>query len=73
MAEFFLPRNSKIDGKGRDHTAPGAKRARKFRIYRWDPESGQNPRYDTFEIDLDQCGPMVPTPSSRSRTRSTRR
>ena len=59
MAEFFLPRNSKIDGKGRDHTAPGAKRARKFRIYRWDPESGQNPRYDTFEIDLDQCGPMV--------------
>ena len=59
MAEFFLPRNSKIDGKGRDHTAPGAKRARKFRIYRWDPESGENPRYDTFEIDLDDCGPMV--------------
>ncbi|MEL0252514.1 MAG: 2Fe-2S iron-sulfur cluster-binding protein, partial [Novosphingobium sp.] len=24
-----------------------------------DPDSGENPRYDTFEIDLDQCGPMV--------------
>jgi succinate dehydrogenase / fumarate reductase iron-sulfur subunit len=31
----------------------------KFKIYRWDPESGANPRYDTFEIDLDDCGPMV--------------
>jgi succinate dehydrogenase / fumarate reductase, iron-sulfur subunit len=59
MAEFFLPKNSKITGKGREHAAPGAKRAHKFRIYRWDPESGQNPRYDTFEIDLDECGPMV--------------
>ena len=59
MAEFMLPKNSRITGKGREHKAPGARRARSFRIYRWDPESGQNPRYDTFELDLDQCGPMV--------------
>ena len=59
MAEFFLPKNSKITGKSREHTASGAKRVRKFRIYRWDPESGANPRYDTFELDLDQTGPMV--------------
>ncbi|MFC4255896.1 succinate dehydrogenase iron-sulfur subunit [Altererythrobacter xixiisoli] len=59
MATFTLPKNSKISAKGRDHTAPGATRVKKFRIYRWDPESGQNPRYDTFEIDLDECGPMV--------------
>jgi succinate dehydrogenase / fumarate reductase, iron-sulfur subunit len=59
MAEFTLPKNSKITAKGREHTAPAAKRARQFRIYRWDPEAGQNPRYDTFEIDLDECGPMV--------------
>jgi succinate dehydrogenase / fumarate reductase iron-sulfur subunit len=59
MAEFVLPKNSKITGKGREHSAPGAKRARRFRIYRWDPEAGENPRYDTFELDLDQCGPMV--------------
>ncbi|WP_305096192.1 succinate dehydrogenase iron-sulfur subunit [Croceibacterium aestuarii] len=59
MAEFTLPQNSKINGKGRTHTAEGASRVQKFKIYRWDPESGENPRYDTFEIDLDDCGPMV--------------
>ena len=59
MAEFFLPPNSKITGKGRDHKAEGGARRRRFKIYRWDPESGENPRYDTFEIDLDQTGPMV--------------
>ena len=59
MAEFTLPKNSRITAKGREHKAPGATRVRRFRVYRWDPESGENPRYDTFEIDLDQCGPMV--------------
>ncbi len=32
---------------------------RAFRIYRWNPDDGQNPRTDTYEIDLDACGPMV--------------
>jgi succinate dehydrogenase / fumarate reductase, iron-sulfur subunit len=59
MATFTLPKNSKITGKGKAHTAAGAKRVQKFRIYRYDPDTGQNPRYDTFEIDLDDCGPMV--------------
>ena len=59
MAEFTLPKNSRISRKGREHKAPGATRVRRFRVYRWDPEAGENPRYDTFEIDLDQCGPMV--------------
>src|SRR5690606_1962922 len=58
-AEFFLPPHSRLAGKGRAHRAEGAARVRKFRIYRWDPDSGQNPRYDTFELDLDQTGPMV--------------
>jgi succinate dehydrogenase / fumarate reductase iron-sulfur subunit len=59
MANFTLPKNSKISRTGRAHKAEGATRVRSFRIYRYDPDSGQNPRYDTFEIDLDQCGPMV--------------
>src|SRR5688500_8748538 len=47
MAEFVLPKNSRIKGKGREHKAPaGAKRVRSFRIYRYDPDSGENPRYD---------------------------
>jgi succinate dehydrogenase / fumarate reductase iron-sulfur subunit len=30
-----------------------------FEIYRYDPDFGNNPRIDTFEVDLDDCGPMV--------------
>ena len=60
MAEFQLPANSKITGKGKSFPAPaGAKRVKTFRIYRWSPDDGQNPRYDSYQIDLDDCGPMV--------------
>ena len=60
MAEFTLPKNSKIKSKGREHKAPaGATRVKKFKVYRYDPDTAENPRYDTFEVDLDSCGPMV--------------
>ena len=59
MATFTLPKNSKISKDGQVHAARTDGKVRKFRIYRYDPDSGQNPRYDTFEIDLDECGPMV--------------
>ena len=59
MANFSLPKNSKITGKGKTHRTEGATRPRNFKIYRYDPDSGENPRFDTFEVDLDNCGPMV--------------
>ena len=59
MAEFRLPKNSRI-GTGKRHAAPAnAARTKAFRIYRWDPDSGENPRMDTYVLDLDDCGPMV--------------
>jgi len=59
MAEFTLPANSKV-GTGTTYPAPaGAKRVKSFKIYRWNPEDGRNPRLDTYEVDLDACGPMV--------------
>src|SRR6185437_14754909 len=59
MAEFLLPPNSRVR-KGVTHKAPaGATEVRTFRIYRFDPTSGENPRVDTFELDLKSCGPMV--------------
>jgi len=59
MVEFTLPKNSRI-GTGVTHTAvPGATNVRAFKVYRWNPDDGQNPRIDTFELDLDHCGPMV--------------
>ncbi|MEZ5695038.1 MAG: succinate dehydrogenase iron-sulfur subunit [Sphingomonadaceae bacterium] len=59
MATFTLPKNSKIRKDGKVHKADGAAKVKTFKIYRYDPDSGENPRYDTFEIDLDDCGPMV--------------
>ncbi|MBS3964725.1 MAG: succinate dehydrogenase iron-sulfur subunit [Methylomonas sp.] len=32
---------------------------RLFEVYRWNPDTGDNPRIDRFEIDMDQCGTMV--------------
>jgi succinate dehydrogenase / fumarate reductase iron-sulfur subunit len=65
MAEIRLPPNSVV-GKGKTHAAqPSAKRVRKFSIYRWNPEEldekgkPHNPKLDTYEIDMDSCGPMV--------------
>ena len=59
MAEFTLPANSKVR-KGETHKAPeGATRVRNFKVYRWNQDSGETPRVDTYEIDLDDCGPMV--------------
>jgi succinate dehydrogenase / fumarate reductase, iron-sulfur subunit len=59
MAEFTLPANSKV-GTGKTYpAAAGAKRVRNFKVYRWNPDDGQNPRLDTYQVDLDQCGPMV--------------
>ena len=59
MAEFTLPRNSKITKKGRTYKAEEGKRLKTFKVYRYDPDSGANPRYDRYTIDLDKCGPMV--------------
>merc|ERR1712203_1087021 len=43
-----------------------------FAIYRWDPEKpGDKPRMEEYKVDLNNCGPMVWTPSSRSRMRWT--
>ena len=61
MAEFNLPANSRYkDIPGKLHPAPaGATKVKTFRIYRFDPESGEKPRIDTYPVDTGKCGPMV--------------
>ena len=60
MAEFFLPPNSKPRKDGRVYKAPSdAKNVRVFKIYRFDPDAKENPRLDTYEVDMRHCGPMV--------------
>ena len=59
MVEFSLPANSKVK-RGKTHKAPdGATNIRKFHIYRYDADTGENPHVDTYEVDMDTCGPMV--------------
>jgi succinate dehydrogenase / fumarate reductase iron-sulfur subunit len=58
MAEFTLPANSRISG-GKRHKDPSNGRLRSVKVYRWDPDSGENPRLDIYEVDMDACGPMV--------------
>ena len=61
MVEFALPKNSKISSKGKNFKcdAKNAKNLKLFKVYRYDPEDGQNPRIDSYEINMDECGPMV--------------
>ncbi len=59
MVQLTLPKNSKVQ-QGKRFPAPAdAKQVATFRVYRWDPETGDNPRWDTYEVAVDQCGPMV--------------
>lgn len=59
MVELSLPRNSKIV-KGKHY--PCNKTfgdVRTFQVYRWNPDDDANPRIDSYDIDLKECGPMV--------------
>jgi succinate dehydrogenase / fumarate reductase, iron-sulfur subunit len=59
MVEIALPKNSKIT-TGKTWPSPSSTTdAKEFRIYRFDPEDGHNPRVDTYFIDRNDCGPMV--------------
>lgn len=65
LERFPIPRNFAVSpesriARGRTWPAPaGAVRVKSFEIYRYDPDRGDPPRLDTYEVDLDECGPMV--------------
>lgn len=62
---FPIPRNFGVSPgsrikRGRAWSArAGATHVKTFEIYRYNPDDGGNPHLDTFEVDLDDCGPMV--------------
>jgi succinate dehydrogenase / fumarate reductase iron-sulfur subunit len=59
MVQLTLPKNSKMTEGETFKAAAGAKNVKRFRVYRWSPDDEANPRIDTYEVDLDKCGPMV--------------
>ena len=63
MVELTLPKNSRINGAGKHYSAKsatsngqasdgGTPRYRTFKVYRYDPDTGDNPRIDSYEIDV---------------------
>ena len=59
MVELALPKNSKVT-EGKTWKRPtGARNVTPFRVYRWNPDDGANPRVDTYFVDRDDCAPMV--------------
>ena len=59
MVQFNLPQNSKIKVGKHYKDITNSNNLKKVNVYRWDPSTGQNPRVDTFEVDMDNCGPKV--------------
>src|SRR5947199_9117518 len=64
MVQLRLPKESRVQ-PGKTWPAPKradgkpARRAKRLRVYRYDPELKGNPRLDTYSIDTEDCGPMV--------------
>ena len=57
--QLTLPKNSRMK-PGKIWPKPAdAKKTTEFRIYRWNPDDGGDPRIDTERRDRDDCGPMV--------------
>ncbi len=53
MVELTLPKNSQIKGEGRTYKATsGGENIRNVKVYRYDPDSGDNPRVDLYEVDV---------------------
>lgn len=68
LTKLALPKQaliSFVQGRFLATAAPAAAksaspRMKKFSIYRWNPDkAGDKPHMQTYEIDLNQCGPMV--------------
>jgi len=73
VVQLRLPANSRVI-HGRTWNEPkDTGRWIELRVYRWIPDEDQLPRLDTYWIDLDRCGPMVSTLSSKSKTKLIRR
>jgi succinate dehydrogenase / fumarate reductase, iron-sulfur subunit len=59
MVELTLPKHSQITAGKRYKAAAASKTVRSYKIYRFDPETGENPRWDTYEVDSKDHGPML--------------
>lgn len=73
LKRFPVPRNFEVSPESRIEPArtwsgpKGFLRRKAFEIDQYDPDTGGNPCLDTFQVDLDDCGPMVLDPLGQSK------
>ena len=59
MVQINLPKNSEVTKGKYYQDKTGSKNIRKVNVYRWDPSTEENPRLDTYEVDMDNCPSKV--------------
>ena len=59
MVQINLPKNSEVTKGKYYQDKTGSKNIRKVNVYRWDPSTEENPRIDTYEVDMDNCPSKV--------------
>ena len=61
MVELRLPPNSRIDKTSGNQykAAKTAKNTKTFNVYRFNPDDGNNPSVDSFEVDLENCSMVL--------------
>ncbi|GAB4353251.1 MAG: succinate dehydrogenase iron-sulfur subunit [Methylohalobius crimeensis] len=59
MVQLRLPPNSRIQPGKIWSAAEGAETVLTVKVYRFNPDSGENPRLDVFQLDRSRCGAMV--------------
>lgn len=48
-----------LNSQSRNFAAAASAQMQTFRVYRYDPESGEKPQMVNYDINLKQCGPMI--------------
>jgi len=59
MVQLALPTKSIVKKGQNVNQVSESKNVKNFLIYRYNPDTNENPRLDRYEVDLDNCGPMV--------------
>ena len=59
MASFTLPKNSKIKTGNSYELTQSSETSIQVMVYRWSPDDEENPRIDTYEMDVQKTGPML--------------
>jgi len=59
LAQFRLPSDARVQRGQTFPAPPRADTVKRFVVYRYDPEANDNPRVDTYPLDVSGTGPMV--------------